>query len=300
MKTGVYGFTPEKYLADDVGCDVPCLSSSVAHTLDRSSPMHAHARHPKLGGRPPRHSDAFDLGNAAHAMLLGTGKEIVVVQAADWRTKAAKEERDAARAAGQVAMLSRQFDDAVKTANRLRDAFKRQGVSLDGEPEQVILWVEHADDGTPVQCKAMLDLVDFATGRIRDLKSTKNANPAKLNGPVDDYGYAVQDAAYRRAVEAARPQLVGRTDFAFAFFELEQPHGVCEARLDGAWRELGNARWRRAVNTWARCLRTGVWPGYGPALLTPPPWVLNRDLERAAEEGEDAPEAESDDESEAA
>jgi hypothetical protein len=26
--------------------------------------------------------------------------------------------------------------------------------------------------------------------------------------------------------------------------------------------ELGNARWRYAINKWARCINSGMWPGY--------------------------------------
>ena len=58
------------YHRDDVGCDAPTLSASIASLLLRDSPRHAYAAHPKLGGHPRDDSETFDLGTAAHAYLL--------------------------------------------------------------------------------------------------------------------------------------------------------------------------------------------------------------------------------------
>jgi hypothetical protein len=303
MRTAVYELTTNEYLNDEIpGVSVPTLSASIAKVLDTQSPRHAYARHPKLGGSAPRHTDATDEGTALHSMLLGAGREVVLVECemevekakgrgadktparreivkpANYLTNAAKARRDP--------FLAKDFDRLVKSARELRLAFQDADISLEGDVEQTVLWVETADDGTEVQCKGMLDLVDWSTGRILDLKKTENAHPDAIARHVDDWGYAIQQAAYVRGVEAVRPQLAGRVakGFSFAFYELD-PVLVTQRWLDGTYRQIGETRWRRAVNTWARCLRTGKWPGYPPGPVAPPGWVMAREEARELAEG---------------
>src|SRR3972149_5802627 len=56
-------------------------------------------------------SERFDLGRAAHAYLLEGESGFAIIEAADWRTKAAKEARDAARAAGKIPLLADRWGD---------------------------------------------------------------------------------------------------------------------------------------------------------------------------------------------
>lgn len=287
MRTAILELTADEYHRDELpGVTVPALSSSIASVLDSRSPAHAFAAHPKLGGtsRPP--SESMDEGTALHSMVLGVGRQVVPLAFDDYRTKAAKEARDAARAEGSIPLRAKDYDRVAKAANRLRERLR--GFELAGDHEQTLLWVEQADDGTEVQCKAMLDLVDFRTGRIVDLKSCDDASPRHIERAVEDYGYAIQDHAYRRAFEANRPELAGRVSLTFLFLERSAPFAVTPVTLDGSWRHIGESRWRRAVNTWARCLRAGVWPDYGPALVGPPGYVMAR--EEARELSESGPE----------
>lgn len=309
MKPFVVEIDAATYHADEIPhVSVPCLSSSLAKALDAQSPAHAYARHPKLGGQAQKHGDHFDEGTALHSKLLGAGRDVVVVECemelepargrgadktpavtgivkpGDYRTNAAKAARDAIRATGAIPMLAKDFDRTIKTASALRDRIRAAGIPLDGEVEQVVIWEERADDGTPVVCKAMFDLVDFATGRITDLKSCESAHPDAIARAVDDYGYAIQDAAYRAGFEALRPALAGRSTVSFLFMEKAEPFAVTPCWLDGSFRRIGESRWRRAVNTWARCLRTGVWPDYGPVAIAPPAWVMKREEDREAAE----------------
>lgn len=284
---------PAKYHADDLGVDRPTLSASIAHVLETCSPLHAHAKHPRLGGLVREPKDWHDHGSLSHRLLLGRGAEVEVVEAPDWRTKAAREARDAAREAGKIPVLEADYLAAEATSEELRARFADRGVELDGESEVVALWEEPSDQGGPVACRGMLDHLKAGGGKavIYDLKSCRSAHPDACRRSADSYGYAIQEAAYRSALELAMPHMTGRVDFVFVFYELEPPYAVTPVRLAGAFRELGERRWRRAVGTWARCLREGRWPGYaddGVVSLEPPPWALNRDLEKNAAAGEAA------------
>lgn len=271
-------FTAEEYFADP--CVVPALSASIAHVIDTESPLHAWARHPRLGkyARPP--TKALDNGSLSHALLLGEGKDVDVVDAKDWRTKAAQTTRDEAREAGRIPVLKDDYAEAKATADTLRQRFADLGIALDGESEPTALWVETARNGFEVQCRGMIDHLNLP--RVLDIKSIRSANPAMCRKHVESYGYAIQRAAYVSAIEKIRPDLAGRVDFIFVFYELTPPFAVTPVRLNGAFRELGERGWRRAVDRWEECLRTNRWPSYADEIieLEPSPWTLGRDMDR--------------------
>lgn len=274
-------FTADEYLADP--CKVPALSSSIANVIDSQSPMHAWSMHPKLGGISRSPTKALDNGSLSHALLLGAGKGIKVIDAADFRTNAAKAERDAARAAGKLPVLAADYDAALATATILRQRFADVGVVLDGESEPTALWTETASNGAQVQCRGMMDHLKLPV--VYDLKSIRSANPDVCRRHVEDYGYAIQRAAYVNAIERIKPELAGRIDFVFVFYELEPPYAVTPVRLSGAFRALGERGWRRAVNRWEKCLRTNQWPGYADRIIDvePSQWALTKDMDRHPE-----------------
>jgi hypothetical protein len=257
----------------------PSLSASIAHVLVKQSPLHAYARHPRLGGVMPVPTLAMDKGALMHRLLLGVGKELRVIDAPDFRKSTAKDERDAAYAAGAVPVLALDHDEANHTARELRKRFDDLGIHLTGESELAAFWGEMTYDGDAVQCRGMFD--HLALPRVYDLKGIWSAHPDVCRKHVDDYGYALQRAAYVSALEKLRPEYAGRIDFVFVFYETEPPYAVVPRRLSGEFRQLGERRWKRAVDTWARCLKTGVWPGYDDRIrdLEPAPWALAKDMD---------------------
>lgn len=273
----------DTYYADP--CPEPSLSQSIAHVLLAKSPLHAWLQHPRLGGKARAATKAMDEGSLVHALLLGQDDQIVEVDADSWRTNAAKEQRDAARAEGKIPVLAGELDDVRTAVNAIRLQLDLLGMKLDGASELTALWTEYAEDGTPVRCRARLDHWIKSRGLIIDLKKSRSAHPKACVKHVEEYGYSIQHAAYTRAVVAAHPELAGRVEFRFAFFELEEPYCLTPAKLSGEFIELGQARWRRAVNIWAECLRNNKWPGYADHVVTldPPPWAVAQEMEESCE-----------------
>jgi hypothetical protein len=101
MKAGIYNDLDEAVYHRD-----SALSASGAKRLlpPNCPALFKHDR--DNGGRPNKR--AFDLGHAAHAAVLGVGLELVVVDADNWMTKAAKAERDAAYAEGKCPILAKE------------------------------------------------------------------------------------------------------------------------------------------------------------------------------------------------
>ncbi len=278
LTTGaVFDMPSALYHADP--CAEPSLTSSIAHALISKSALHAWTQHPRLGGkrRPPTRST--DRGTIAHALLLGTAdKELLVVQADDWRTKAAKDVRDAARGTGQVAVLQHELEDAAEAVRGIQKRLKALKIRLGGRSEVTLFWTETADDGTVVQCRGRLDhlVLTKARATILDLKTCRSAHPRSCRSHAYEYGYDIQAAAYRSGLAQVYPRYAGREEFVFLFAELEDPFSVTSCSPAGSLRELGARRWRRAVNLWATCVRTKTWPQYADRTveLEAPPYAL--------------------------
>jgi hypothetical protein len=248
------------------------FSQSAAKTLIRQSPAHARAGYRK----PP--SKAMERGDIIGRLLLGRGKDYEIIHAANFMTKDAKAKRDAAREQGLVPVLAHDFENYCLAAESIRVQLADRNIILDGLSEQQIAWTEHTEFGD-VACKGMFDHVWPETGVVIDLKTTADASPSAVERTAENLGYAIQCAAYTRALTALDPGLAGRIAFAFVWAETDEPYAVNVTEPDGVFCELGERRWLRAVREWARCIRDNNWPGYGPAVnpITAPTWALTRE-----------------------
>jgi hypothetical protein len=274
------GLTAAAYHADP--CARPSLSASCATTLLTRSPYHAWLEHPRLGAVRRETTPSMDAGTVLHALLLEGGAGLRVIDAADYRGAKAREERDAARAAGETPVLAPDHAAAVALVVDVRAQLAARGIELAGDSEVSVEWTEHAAGGDAVLCRARLDhlIVRPASATVLDFKRTHCAAPSAASRSAWDHGYDIQREAYGRAVEALHPHLVGRADFQFVFIE-ELPEGaprralLTVARPDGMFREVGARRWTRAVDRWARCLASDSWSGYpaGTVALECPAWA---------------------------
>jgi hypothetical protein len=93
-KPGIYrGVSSADYFADP--CPTPSLTQSLIKILIERSPEHAWTASPRLNPQFEYDDDTkFDIGNVAHRLVLGRGKEIEVVDFPDWRKKEAQEARE--------------------------------------------------------------------------------------------------------------------------------------------------------------------------------------------------------------
>jgi hypothetical protein len=272
----ILDITPDEYHK------LEAFSSTVAKELIARSPLHAKE---KIGKVP---TAEMDFGDVGHQLLLGKGKGYAVLPFDDWRTKAAKESSKNARKQGMTPILHRQFDRASRLEKEVRTQLSDVGIHLDGRSELVIVWDEETPHGV-VRCKSMLDHVWLDRGVILDFKITEDAAPARVASTAANLGYAIQRHMYCRAMTQLVPELLGREKFVFAFCENSRPFAMNLVDLDGAFRELGERQWTRAIHTWAQCKATNEWPSYGHGInpISPPAWALFR--EEAASLGDPTP-----------
>lgn len=298
---GVYALPIEIYHGQPtVG---PSISSSGLRTIWSQSPAHYYvdsALNPERA--PPKDRPAFALGRLAHKLLLegsdGLADEFVTRpdQWADWRTKAAQEWRDEMIAAGKTVITDADLAAVTGMAESLaRHPLVEHGI-LDGFVERSLIW---KDATTGVWLKSRPDVVPRASGVFSDLKTTVSVADGALERSLADYGYHMQAALVGMASEA----VLGRPmeEFALVWVEKAPPHCVRITVLTGADLERGRMQLRRAIDQFAECVETGVWPGPGgdrrdAEYLQLPAWAAKRIDERlevmAAEANDNQPQDE--------
>lgn len=284
--------TPAEYHKDP--CETPSLSSSTAKVIVSESAEHAWSRHPRFAetqalivtdddeepeAGEDEDTEAKDSGSIIHNLLLGTGADIAVVEAKDWRTKVAKAARDEARAAGQIPILAERFERLERAADALRRKLPDYGYDLSGQSEVAIEWFERGIHG-PVRCRSMLDHVFINDGVIYDLKTIRSANPKHISRTFIDKGYAIQAVCYPKALAALRPQLRGRIRMEFIFMEIKPPYAITPGDAHPVMLEIGRLQWAEAVRIWEDCLAKNSWPAYVKSRTTfePPVYQINEHL----------------------
>lgn len=211
---------------------------------------------------PPPPKAVFDEGHAAHQAVLGVGPEIVVVPGDRWDTNEAKAAVAAAREAGQVPVKAdvKAMVDAMAAqlrAHPIASALLGDG----GMAETSIFWRDEASD---IMRRCRLDWRPAPrSGRTIgvDYKAMRSADPEKFAKAAIDFGYIQQHPWYVDGMVAAGLADQDAT-FVYVVQEKTPPYLVSVIELDVTAVRIGRLLNRRAINVYAECDRTGVWPGY--------------------------------------
>ncbi len=273
-RPGIYPDMPaEAYHADPVPGG--SLSSTGARKLLGPDSCPALFKH--WIDNPQPYKQEFSFGQAAHQLVLGAGPQIVVVDAGDWRTKAAREERDAAHEAGDIPLLPHEYAVVQAMAARLRE-HPVAGMLFEpgtGTPEASIFW---QDVETGVKCRARLDWLRHRSqsGRviIPEFKTAISVAPDDLQRVIADREYYCQAAHNISGLQA-----LGLADadaqFVFVVQMKSAPYLVTLATPDRFAMQVGHFRMREARRIYAECLESGRWPSFSDEveIMPLPRWV---------------------------
>jgi hypothetical protein len=263
-KPGFYNLADDLYHADP--CPVPSLSCSIAKMLVTrgTTPLHAWFAHPRLNPEfKPEESKQFDLGRAAHSLILKDPEDFDIVSAEDWRTKVAQERRELARKEGRIPILEHQYREAlamVEAADAQLDMneeacdFFKEGFGI---PEQTMVWREGE-----VWCRSRLDWLPEKQTFFPDYKSTsKSADPKLWEGVAMGTGFDIQAAFYCRGLKALGVQ---KPEFRFVVQENYAPYALSVIALSPSVIDLAERKVELAIQIWRSCMQQNTWPGYPP------------------------------------
>lgn len=260
------------------GLEPPFLSGS-ANTLLNQSPRHAFYGHPRLcqtSFEPDAPTRDMSFGSALHSVFLENSFDPVVsIIADDYRTKAAREERDTALCAGKIPLLVSDYDKLSTVVSAARDALANSELAgvLDGAKiERSALW----QDGD-VWCLARPDAVSADSKIIVNYKTTAAcAEPNSFGrGVIMRSGYHVQAHHHIRAVET----LDGVTPrYVWIVQETSPPYAMSFIGMGASLAALAEDQWHFALALWRGCLRSNDWPSYPSriAWIDAPDWALNQ------------------------
>ena len=255
----------------------------------------------------PVYKDVFDYGSAAHKVVLGSGPDIEVIDAAclqrladstadpklaklyaesaredptEFRSSAAKAARANARAAGRIPLLRHAYDQVVAMADVIR-RHPMASALLDpeyGHAEQSLFW---HDPESGILLRSRLDVLrDRVSGPlvIPDYKTADSADPDTFARSAANFGYHMQDAFYSDGAAALgyeKPRVL------FVVQERDEPYLVSVVELDYDSRRAGRLRYRRAIDVYRKCVAEGDWPGYVPddeiSYISLPSWAIRRE-----------------------
>ena len=279
----------------DVYHQGPGISKTGLDLIERS-PAHYHAEYLDPN-RPPRENDettARLVGHLAHCAILEPAefdRRYAVLPpdaprrptSAQWNAKNPSADSMMAMAwwrewlaanEGRTVITHDQRETALRQAESvcrlpdIRDALDR------GRPEVSAYW---RDPVTGVLCRCRPDWRHDAGERsviLVDVKTYSNAAPAEFARQIARMRYHVQAAYYSDGyAQAAGVDVLA---FIFLAVETEYPYAASAVMLDDAALEQGRAEYRRNLDTYAACLKSGEWPGY-PTGIQPvslPAWAL--------------------------
>jgi hypothetical protein len=274
MKQGVYTIPLSKYLADPA--DEPSLSGDSIKDLLFRSPAHCYFNHPRLNPDyvPQEPDGKFDVGSVAHSLFLEGLDNACVIDADDWRTKAAKEAREEAYKCGQVPLLKAQYDEVRAMVQRATVQLGQSELGITelrgqvGDPELTYIWQE---DG--VWFRARPDWINVERTIMLNYKTTRqSANPNDFTRTILSLGYDISEALHRRGVKA-----LDKIDPKFVFMvqETEAPYLCSFIGLPPEFQAMGDAKVQQGADLWRHCIKSGSWVGYPQRICYPdmPVWA---------------------------
>lgn len=277
---GLYDITEEAYHADPVH-PWSVSRSMLWHMVNgpRRNPLKAWASHPKLGGGVGIDKPSFNLGRAAHMLVLQPDvfSEKVVVKPDDYSGNAAvwkqwlRDQKDSGKT-----VISKSDEEKLHgmAASIKRDKTIMK-ILADGQFEQTAiaqdpmtgLWLRCKPDFLPRNHSQ--SPVDFKTARAADIQSFEKS--------TTEYGQIFQAAFYSMVLElTGRPRL----DFyTFVVIETEPPHATAVYYIqDFTITEERNVV-RDALIELADCVKNNHWPSYNggnPTEARTPFWEVNK------------------------
>lgn len=272
-KPGIYQIPMAEYLSDPVA--TPSLTASVANVLLSKSPAHARMAHPRLYAGFEREDDSrFELGSAAHAMLLERDSSAIeFIAANDWRTNAAKEARDAARAAGKLPVLTKYEGvlwEMVKVARAAVEQSEFKGLFDSGSPEQTVVTTE-TNGYTTYWMRCRPDWWSHDRRISLHYKTCDSADPRAVSRQITNLGYDVALSFYQNLMKDH-----GCEHQVMLHQEVSAPFACSFHMLSNMWQQIAEEKLERAITTWSMCIASGQWPAY--PLRThhqePPAWEM--------------------------
>lgn len=221
--------------------------------LVRRSPAHFKYQEPGTGD-----TRAKQIGSALHMALLEPELFSKTYHVAEADDRVSAYYKGLAKDLGGAFVLTRPearrilgMQEAAYRNTRFAAYMKRHGRN------ELSVISKDNETGAPIKCR--FDRMGDSLFAL-DLKKCQDARGEEFCKPITNYGYAMQVAFYEHVWFCETGERL--KEFPLIAIEEDSPHGVICHDLDEVAMELGRKHYREALDVYARCLDTGIWPGY--------------------------------------
>lgn len=275
------------YFADP--CPQPSLTQSICKVLLDQSPLHARCEHPRFAEAhedddEEKYEKVKAIGNAAHSILIGRGKELAIGKWPDWKTKEARAFKSEQSKNGKTPILEKHSAIAVsmvRAARRQLDASGWNEAFTDGHGEVVAAWQE---DG--IWFRTMIDWMTPDKRFLYDLKSGGvSFAPHVIGMHMVKQGWDIQAAMHERAMNALDPDGAGRRKFRFVAIENYLPFALVPVEMTETWLTMGRKKLDMAFQIWRHAIETNNFQGY-PSFVQKPEYPSFKETEWLGRETE--------------
>lgn len=221
--------------------------------LIRRSPAHFKYREPGTGD-----TRAKQIGSAIHMALLEPEKFAKTYHVAEADDRVSAYYKGLAKDLGGAFVLTR--PEARRILGMQEAAYRNTRFAgymrAMGRNELSVVTVDK-ETGVPMKCR--FDRKGDSMFAF-DLKKCQDARGTEFAKAITNYGYYMQVPFYQHVWKCETGETI--KDFPIIAIEEDSPHGVVVHDLDEVALELGRLHFRQALDTYARCLDSGVWPAY--------------------------------------
>ncbi len=255
-----YNVEAELYHKDP--CPEPSLSASIAKRIWQESSQHAWQYHPRLNPDfEPVHKRQFDLGAAAHVLLLENSSiRFLMIEADNYRTKKAQQARNDAYQEGLIPILIKEAEELTEMVSVI-GIFLRQtelaGSFRGGVPEVTLT---EFSNGFWKRCR--LDWLPDDRRLILDYKTTSGSSKPEtwIRTQLFNMHYDIQAYAYPHIL--SKVESIPPPRFVWLVQENKKPYACSLVGASPSVIESGKKKWRYACHKWKWCIEHNNWPAH--------------------------------------
>lgn len=208
-------------------------------------------------------------GHLSHALVLDpetVTRDYVIMPPFKLTTKQGRLDRDKFVKDNEKKLIitEKEWHESILISHAVLGNEKVQSLMQDGFPEVTLLW---QDEETELFGKSRLDWLTGAShqGIGLDLKTINDVSEIQIQRHCVKFGYHRQAALYMWAANLLNIPLRA---FLFIFVQNSPPYDVALLQLPAIAIHQGFQEIRKALNTYAECNKTGIWPGYSDQITT--------------------------------
>jgi len=272
---------------DDMEITAPCYIKDMPSEIYHAYPAASNSGL-KLVARSPAHLKYAPKREATRNMVIGSALHMAVLEPELFYKKykllhgcedrRAKDYKEAKEQFGEEFVLV--SSECEKVEGIMKSLWNDPEIaSLLSKPGHNELSGFSTDPKTGMTCKHRFDKL-LNSGVAIDLKTTTDARPDAFSRSIYNYNYHVQAAFYldQYCWITGKPL----TDFIFIAVESDAPYACKMYRLDAESLQVGRDTYGRALDHYAECKSSGIWPAYhndGVEEISIPKWAFSYNLE---------------------